>query len=362
MLTRKEAESCCAMLRRIVYREAAPLSLPGRERMRSLLEAHEMASMVDCADDPALRPVQDRKNALMTAVYAHSLRETVYRLFREMEKRGIVCALLKGEAINSCYPPEVVRTSCDIDLYLPGKQREAFAAMMRDLGFRLGEDLFTGQLGVDDYWSEDGIHLEVHSVYFQRIGARQRKLLKERGFFSDALFERADGYVTLKPEAHLVYLIYHAAKHVVGHSVTLRMLMDLTQFVNRHAGSIDGEAFAALTRELGLTRIANAIFCFCEAHLGLRQGFWRKTGPRMDLPLRMMMMPTDEERTRLSWEQLFMRPYQSFYTETCEETDTEYRLRHTFRKRRLLLSRTFVFWWLVRLVWGFEVDFSGEAV
>lgn len=366
MLTRKEAENCCAALRRIVYHDESPLSVSDWDRMRGIMVAHGVASMADCADDPALLPMQDRKKALAYISYRFALRETVYRLFREMEKRGIKSAVLKGEAVNECYPPNVMRVSGDIDLYLPGKQREAFGQMMQELGFRLQKDVFTGQLGVDDYYSPEGIHLEVHSVYFQRLSAWQRKLLKERGFFSSAFFQRVGGYVTLKPEAHLLYMVYHADKHIISHGLALRMLMDLTQFVNRYADEIDKTAFQTFIRQLKLTRITNAIFCYCEKYLGMRRDFWRRTGPGMEFFLRLMMTPAKEELRSHNWERLFRRPYPYFYEESCEESDQEYQIRHSYKPRNLLKSKyhlsVFVFWWCIRLVWGFDVDRSNEAV
>ena len=153
MLTRKEAANCCAILRRIVYRDGSPLSVSDMDRMREIIAAHGMDSMVDCADDPALLPVRDQEKALIYIMYRFILRDTVRRVFQEMEKRGIQCAVLKGEAISECYPPDVIRVGVDVDLYLPGKQREAFGQMMQELGFRLQKDVFTGQLGVDDYFS-----------------------------------------------------------------------------------------------------------------------------------------------------------------------------------------------------------------
>lgn len=366
MLTKKEAATCCAMLRRIVYRDGSCLSISDMHRIRGIMEAQNIAGMADCADDPELLPVQNRENALVYATYHHILRETVCRLFQEMEKRGIKGAALKGEAVSDCYPPDVIRASGDIDLYLPGKQREAFALLMKDMGFRLHEDAFEGQPGVDDYYSPEGIHMEAHVVYFQRLSAWQRKLLKERGFFSTALFEQADGYVALKPEAHLLYMIYHADKHLIGHGVTMRMLMDIAQFVNRHAGEIDPAAFQAFIRQLKITRPTNAIFCYCEKYLGMRKGFWRKTGPRMEFFVRLMMTPTDEELQYRNWERFLRRPHPYFYLDRCEEAEQEYRVRHIYSPNNLLKKKynisTFVFWCLIRLVWGFDVDHSNEAV
>ena len=47
MLTRKEAENCCAALRRIVYHDESPLSVSDWDRMRGIMVAHGVASMAD---------------------------------------------------------------------------------------------------------------------------------------------------------------------------------------------------------------------------------------------------------------------------------------------------------------------------
>ena len=366
MLNKKEAACCCAILRRIVYHDGSVVPTMDRKRMRAILDAQGISGMMDCANEPALLPFQNKQNAVVYASYQYALRETVCLLFREMDKRGLVCALLKGEALSACYPADVIRASGDIDLYLPGKQREAFRQMMDDLSFTLQDDIISGQEGVDDYVSESGIHLEVHCTYFQRLSARQRKLLKEHGFFSSKLFERGGGYWTLKPEAHLVYLVYHADKHLVNHGLTLRMMMDLTQFVNRYADEIDQNAFRALISDLGLTRLTNAIFCWCEKYMGMRRDFWRKTGTGREFFVRLMLRSTADEVNLRNWERFFKRAYPYFYSEFCEESEAGYTTRHYYHPHGIFKKKanfiTFVFWWLIRLFWGFEVDFSNEAV
>ena len=362
MLNKTEMEQCAAVLRSIVFHEALRLFPDGGGKLRVAIENNDMASFVDCAADPALSPVQKAGQGFKYAMYRNALRDAEQLLFREMNKRGITAIALKGEAVNSCYPPDVTRVSGDIDLFLPGKQREAFANMMKELGYRLESDIFEGQRGVDDYVAHSGIHVETHFIYFQRLGARQRKILKERGFFSMALAAEQDGYVTLRPEAHLLYMVYHAGKHLICHSLTMRMLMDLAMFVNSHAEEIDWADFGDLIRQLHLNRIANALFCFCEKHLGMRTGLWKKNGPRMETPLRLMFKGPEKDR----WERFIARAHPFFYEEVCVEAEQEYRLRQIYDARGLFKNRynfsTFVFWWLLQLIWDMEVDFTGEAV
>ncbi len=67
MLTKKEAENCCAMLRRIVYHDGSRLSVSDWNRMRSIMIAQGIDGMVDCADDPELQPIQNKENAIIYA-------------------------------------------------------------------------------------------------------------------------------------------------------------------------------------------------------------------------------------------------------------------------------------------------------
>ena len=365
MLSRRQVRCCAGILRHILYRETAPLPAMDRAVMRRIFHLNGMESMVDCCEDPALAPLRAPEKAFGHMLYQRSIQHTVTFLFQEMNRRGIRAAVLKGVAVSECYPKDVVRTSGDIDLYVPGSQREAVSQMMREAGLSLASDLVNGQCGADTFVTSAGVCVEVHYIYFLRLSARQKKVLRRHGFFSADLFvPSAEGnYSVLRPEAHLFYLAYHAGKHMLAHTVTLRMLSDITMFVNRYADEIDGEAFRRLADELRYTRIFNALFCFCKKHLGMRKDFWRKSGCSMDFFVR-LMFKSGEER---SWERFIDRGPEAwiFYRGQCVEENGEFRSRYCYApgkafKRKYSFS-TFVFWWLLRLIWGCEVDFSREA-
>ncbi len=107
--------------------------------------------------------------------------------------------------------------------------------------------------------------------------------------------------------------------------------------------------------------MADALFCFCTHHLGMRKDFWPRKGPFMERRLCMMM---DSEPPRF-WEQYLKRYGWKFYPIECVERDHEYYLRYTYHPERAFSSRftlsTFIAWRLVRLIWHYEVDTSGEA-
>ena len=365
MINKKEISSCALVLRHILYGEQTPFDADTDWRaLRRIMELHGIVSLVDCCADPALAPLQDPKKVFSHTLYHQILRDTVQHLFQEMEKRGIRAAVIKGIALDCCYPANTVRNSGDIDIFVPGKQRQAFTDMMQDMGYIRTKDIHNGQTGVDTYISPIRIQLEAHYIICYRMGARQRKLLREKGFFSDRFFVRGDdqeiSYLTFSPTAHLLYLVYHTGKHLLNHTITFRMLADLTMHVNRYADQIEKEMLLDLLKQLSLMRMANALFCFCKRYLGMRQDFWKKTGTAMEMPLRLMM---NNESPRF-WERFPRRYVWIFYPIECLERDDEYFIRYTYHPWRALTSKfdlsTFLTWLFLRLIWHYEVDTSGE--
>lgn len=368
MIKRRQAEACTTILRHIVYGDTAPLDdRTDRRVIRQLLHLHGIDCMVDCCNDPALSSVRDPGKAFGHALYRCTLRETLRALCLEMEKRGIRGAVMKGTALENCYPPNVVRTSCDIDLYLPGAQRHAFTEMMADMGIPLAQDVQVGQTGVDSFITAAGVEIEAHYIIYYRMGARQRKLLREKGYFSDRFFVRGDDpeipFWTFSPDAFLLYLAYHSSQHLLTRDLTFRMLSDLTVFVNRHGDEIDWPTFRELLGELRITRLVNAQFCYCIKHLGMRSDLWQSTGAPMERTLEAMLRSCPE----YIWERPFTRQYTwAFYPIECLEEGDEVSLRYTYHPWRALKHTqdlaVFLAWRLIRWIWDYEVDTSGETV
>lgn len=332
--------------------------------MGQILAVHRMRSMTDCAQDPALRPLTLPKNTLAHAMYRHVAHETMKMLFVEAARRGIRMAVIKGVVLEDCYPPDLIRNSADIDLYIPGDQREAFNSLMWEQGMTLLSDIYKRQQGVDVFRTPGDLTIEVHYIIFRMFSARQRRILRARGYFSaDSLTPCSAAGIdcmTMKPEAHLVYLLYHTIKHMLHHGLRYRMLTDLTLFINRWGDAIDWTDLHALIRELRCVRPVNALLCYCMRHLGMRIDCWRKDGPALEPLVRLSLTSA----RYYAWERFHVRLYWPFYRSDCVHTADGYRNRHTycvakaFRGRRILT--TFVVWRVLRAVWGMEIDRTGE--
>ena len=365
MLTKKEAARCEQVLRHLLYGEDTPLP-PDTDwvRMGQIMAAHRMQSMTDCAQDPALRPLAHLANARAHAMYRHAAHETMKALFAEASRRGIRMAVIKGVVLEDCYPPDLIRNSWDIDLYIPDDQREAFNRIMQEQGMTLTSDIYKSQQGVDVFCTPSGLKIEVHYIIFRMFSARQRRILRKRGYFSaDCLMPcTAAGIdcVTMKPEAHLVYLLYHTIKHMLHHGLRYRMLTDLTLFVNRWGDAIDWTDLRALIRELRCIRPVNALMCYCMRHLGMREDCWRKEGPALEPLVRLSLTSA----RYYAWERFHVRLNWPFYRSECVHTEDGYRNRHTYCvarafKRKHLLA-TFTVWRVLRAIWGMEIDKTGE--
>lgn len=364
MISKKDAAACERALRHLLLHEQTPFP-PDTDwdKISAIMSAHRMDSMLECAEDPALQALRRPEAHFGHVLYRRSLHQTLKALTEEMERRGIRAAVMKGVVLEDCYPPEVVRNSGDIDLYLPGSQREAFSAMMRDMGITLVSDINDSQDGVDVYHTPGNIEVEAHFIIYQFFTARQLRIMRKLGCFS------AEGLVpfssdvscyTLKPEDHLIYQLYHTSKHAMRHDMSYRMLTDLTMFVNRYADSIDWEKTRQLVRELNMTRASDALMGYCIRHLGMRPDCWPDAGRRMEWLMRLSLTSPVPYR----WERFQQRTYWPFYTARCVEQDGKfYTVRH-YRpaealKRKYLIT-TFLFWRIIRVLWKTEIDHSDE--
>lgn len=75
--------------------------------------------------------------------------------------------------------------------------------------------------------------------------------------------------VTLGYEQHLIYQIFHIAKHFSFEGLPLRYLTDLTLYVNSYAHQINYEHFWLVMEQLKYAVFCDAIFKICNQYLGM---------------------------------------------------------------------------------------------
>lgn len=207
-------------------------------------------------------------------VLNQTMRSAAFReLYGQMRQAGLHPVVVKGQLCSRLYPKEDFRLSGDDDLWLPEEE------MVPCHDFLVGRGLVTqtpeeelAQKGEISYRDPRGpLHLEVHRRLFdEEDGAQDLNEPFEEGLRHPV---ETQGFLSLAPQDHLLYLILHAYKHFVLRGVGIRQLCDIGLWAGAYFAEVDWAALRAAcekTRSLGF---AAAAFGICRVYLG------------MDLPL-----------------------------------------------------------------------------
>ncbi len=178
-----------------------------------------------------------------------------------------------GLLLGGCYRDATARHSDDADLFAPGENYDKIAAFLRDSGY---EEQNGGQPGTMDFWLGDSIHIELHSQIALNTTERGFEAIKDSGLFSPDEFvvEQIDGHtlMTVNPTHHLIYLVYHTAKHFINANCEGRMLTDIALFVNKYYDQIDFDKLHSTMEACGLDKFCDAVFSVCELFFTMNPG------------------------------------------------------------------------------------------
>ena len=191
------------------------------------------------------------------------------------EERGIRLVLFKGLALAELYPEPYMRTSSDVDLLVSEEQRYAAEQLLIELGFEKIEKL--SKLHVPTYIVDDGnryLKIELHDRLWEDYEGKQADILKEMQLDNPGRLVRQKvlgiDIITLGHTEHLIYQLFHIAKHLFFEGISLRYLVDIMLFIEAHEKEID---FARVRREIAklhYENFYNAILKICYDYLGMR--------------------------------------------------------------------------------------------
>lgn len=154
---------------------------------------------------------------------------------------------LKGYVLQRLYP--VLRTAADVDILVPVGERLRVRRLMRQRGY----PLLSKGTNHDEY-RMPGAHIELHH------GLRDEEPLLRR-YYRDIFrrLEPAEGSeMLMSPEEFLVFQTVHAAKHMTGSGMGIRMLLD--QYVYTHFGPpVDMTVLRQQLELLGLWQFYSAL-------------------------------------------------------------------------------------------------------
>lgn len=233
-----------------------PLDEEALTALYRLSKKHDMAHIVGkYLEKNGLLPLE----AEVTAKYKKQINLAIYRYQRSryeletlceaLEASGIPFMPLKGSVLREQYPEPWMRTSCDIDVLVHEKDRDAAAEYLAaHLNYRREEDW-----GHDvSLFSPGGIHVELHYTLMNDglLRPETDKVL-HRVWDHTTLKEGCACHHIMNDEMFYVYHMAHMAKHIKYGGCGIRPLLDL--WILEHVVPHDGAARAALSEKAGLT-------------------------------------------------------------------------------------------------------------
>lgn len=227
--------------------------LPDQSKLNLLLaEAvrHGVAGALIQALPEEARPIVQSLEATLHAIDMVQVYEGPV-LLRRMTEQSIPCIPLKGWVIRDAYPLPHLRNMGDLDLLIPSEWLPEAEQVMLELGYVREQEHFT------DY------HVCYSKPPCLTVELHIRLTAEEHCPVLDTVWERAvvqeDGHFHLSNEDCYLFLIYHAAKHVILGGIGLRYIMDLWVLLNhfaRHSIPIQREQVTEGLNQLGLTSFA----------------------------------------------------------------------------------------------------------
>lgn len=141
-------------------------------------------------------------------------------LYRSLRAAGLHPVVVKGQLCSRLYPLRDQRISADDDLFIP--EGEFFVCHEALLANGLTTDTPVDELPTADevsYTKKDSpLYIELHRHLFDSAEDAHDEL---NHFFVDIAPVEVDGFLTMPPHEHLLYLILHAYKHFVYSGIGL---------------------------------------------------------------------------------------------------------------------------------------------
>ena len=224
--------------------------------------------------------VPDEKNAelfsiMKQQVISQVVNQTVHTaefsaLYRRLREMGLHPVVVKGQLCSRLYPMKDHRISADDDICVSDDEFLKCHNALTEYGLKTEcaeEDL----LHEDEVTYKDTermLYVEMHRRLFDSSEDAHDEL---NGFFSDihSRCVETDGFYSMPPHEHLLYLILHAYKHFVSCGVGLRQFFDIGFWAREHESEIDFDMLYRQCESVHAATFASVIFTVCRERLGI---------------------------------------------------------------------------------------------
>ena len=189
-------------------------------------------------------------------------------LYRKLRAAGLHPVVVKGQLCSRLYPLKDHRISADDDLYIP--DAEFMTCHEQLLANGLTTDTPADELPTADEvsYTKDGspLYIELHRHLFDSAEDAHDEL---NHFFADLNPIEMDGFLTMPPHEHLLYLILHAYKHFVRSGIGLRQFCDIGLWARAYHAEIDWQRLHDQCASVHAATFAAASFRIARDYLGI---------------------------------------------------------------------------------------------
>lgn len=189
-------------------------------------------------------------------------------LYRKLRAAGLYPIVVKGQLCSRLYPLKDHRISADDDLLIP--DGEFMACHEQLLVNGLTTDTPADELSTADEvsYTKNGspLYIELHRHLFDSSEDAHDEL---NHFFTDLKPIEVDGFLTMPPHEHLLYLILHAYKHFVRSGIGLRQFCDIGLWARAYHGEIDWQRLHEQCESVHAATFAAAAFRIARDYLDI---------------------------------------------------------------------------------------------
>lgn len=212
------------------------LTQPDFSEITTLAEKHKLSAFLfEAMPYLAAEQIPEQLLVLWKKLYRSQIiveanqRYEFENLLDALNEAEIKALPVKGFAIADCYPSPSLRAMSDFDILYEETKKETLLPVMQRLGYKT---MSVGGGTTDQFFSETGIHAELHRTLYEDRMPQQTK-----PFFSD-LFALAEAdskpfVYRLSSDDEYRYLLLHTYKHFVFAGTGIRSALDVYVFKDR---------------------------------------------------------------------------------------------------------------------------------
>ncbi len=179
-----------------------------------------------------------------------------------LDNAKIQTMVLKGMAVNKCYPYPELRTMGDADILVHESDIDGATEILRELGYIAEKDQKTKHI---EFFKKNSISIELHRLLIDYDFMRNKESFHTEIWESPV--EINIGMAKAKAlswEMQVLHLCLHMAAHITYGGFGLRQLCDLVMVVEKKIEQINWDIIVGKAIYYGVEQFVFAIFTVCN--------------------------------------------------------------------------------------------------